>query len=144
MKPHDFFGQLEHDSIVAAIGEAEAQMRGEIRVFVCRKDPEDVVAAAQRRFVELKMDQTKERNGVLIYVAPRVRKFAIVGDVAIHQRCGDNFWKEVAHEMDGHFRKSEFTQGIIHAIRRAAAIVAEHFPHRPGDKNQLSNEIDHD
>ena len=144
MKPQDFFDQLQHDAIVAAIGETEAKMSGEIRVFVSREDPEDVVAAAHRRFVELKMDQTAQRNGVLIYVAPRVRKFAIIGDVAIHQRCGDNFWKEVAQEMDGHFRKSDFTQGIIHAIRRAGAIVAEHFPQRPGDKNQLSTELGHD
>ena len=144
MKAREFFSQLEHDAIVAAIGEAEKKMCGEIRVFVSRKEPEDAVASAQRRFGKLGMDKTRERNGVLIYVAPRVRKFAIIGDVAIHQRCGDGFWKDVAAEITGHFKKGEFTDGIIHAIRRAGALMAQHFPRHDGDKNQLSDDIAHD
>ena len=144
MKARDFFSQLEHDEIVGAIREAESKMCGEIRVFVSRKEPEDAVAAAQLRFEKLGMTKTKERNGVLIYVAPRVRKFAIIGDVAIHRKCGDGFWKEVAHEMTGHFRKGEFTQGIVHAIRRAGGLMAKHFPRHEGDKNELSDEIEHD
>ncbi len=144
MKAREFFSKLEHDEIVGAIREAESKMCGEIRVFVSRKEPEDAVVTAQRRFEKLGMTKTKERNGVLIYVAPRVRKFAIIGDVAIHQICGDGFWKEVAHEMTSHFRVSNFTQGIIHAIRRAGALMAEHFPHCAGDKNELSDEIGHD
>ncbi|MGZ4961976.1 MAG: TPM domain-containing protein [Limisphaerales bacterium] len=144
MRARDFFSQLEHDKIVGAIRESESKMCGEIRIFISRKEPEDAVVTAQRRFEKLGMTKTTERNGVLIYVAPRVRKFAIIGDVAIHQKCGDNFWKEVAHEMSDHFRKADFTGGIIHAIRRAGALMAEHFPRQAGGKNQLSDEIEHD
>jgi len=144
MKARDFFSQLEHDEIVGAIREAESKMCGEIRVFISRKERHDPVAAAQLRFEKLGMTKTKERNGVLIYVAPRVRKFAIIGDVGIHQKCGDNFWKEVAREMTDHFRKGEFTSGIVHAIHRAGTLMAEHFPHHEGDKNELSDEIEHD
>jgi uncharacterized membrane protein len=144
MRARDFFSQLEHDEIVGAIREAESKMCGEIRVFVSRKEPEEPVVAAQRRFEKLGMTKTKERNGVLIYVAPRVRKFAIIGDVAIHEKCGDKFWTDVAHEMTGHFRSGAFTQGIIHGIRRAGALMAVHFPHCAGDTNELSDEIEHD
>lgn len=144
MKAREFFSKLEHDQIVAAIRTAESKMCGEIRVFISRKEPEDAVTQAQRRFEKLGMTKTKERNGVLIYVAPRVRKFAIIGDIAIHQKCGDGFWKDVAHEMTGHFRNGNFTQAIIHGIQRAGALMAEHFPHHAGDKNELSDDIAHD
>jgi uncharacterized membrane protein len=144
MKAREFFSKLETDEIVAAIRAAESKMCGEIRIFISRKEPEDAVAQARRRFEKLGMTRTKERNGVLIYVAPRVRKFAIIGDLAIHQKCGDGFWKDVAHEMTGHFRSGQFTQGIIHGIQRAGALMAQHFPHHAGDKNELSDDIAHD
>lgn len=144
MKARDFFSRLEHDEIVGAIREAESKMCGEIRVFVSRKEPYDAVAAAQLRFEKLGMTKTSERNGVLIYVAPRVRKFAIIGDVAIHQKCGDGFWRDVAREMTDHFRKGEFTHAIVHGIHRAGALMAQHFPRRDGGHNELSDEIEHD
>ena len=144
MKAHDFFNKLEHDAIVKAIGEAEGKMRGEIRVFVSHKEPADAVAAAQKEFGHLKMDRTTERNGVLIFVAPRARKFAIIGDREVHAKCGDVFWREVAQEMSERFRRGEFSEGVIHGIRRAGELLAAHFPRQPGDKNQLSDEIAHD
>jgi uncharacterized membrane protein len=144
MKPDEFFSQLEQNEIVGAIRDTESKMCGEIRVFISRKQRHDPVAAAQRRFEKLGMTKTKERNGVLIYVVPRVRKFAIIGDAAIHQKCGDGFWEEVATEMTGHFRNGQFTNAIVHGIRRAGALMAQHFPRRSGDTNQLSDEIEHD
>lgn len=144
MKARDFLNQLQHDAIVKAIGEAEARMRGEIRVFISRKEPEDAVAAAQKVFHHLGMQKSQERNGVLLFVAPRVRKFAIIGDSAVHAQCGDEFWKEVTQEMSGHFRKGEFTGGILHGVRRAGKLLAEHFPRHPGDKAPQPGDIAHD
>jgi uncharacterized membrane protein len=144
MKAREFLSQLQHDAIVRAIGEAEAATSGEIRLFISRKEPEDAVAAAQRAFNHLGMHKTKQRNGVLLFVAPRARKFAIIGDKAVHERCGDPFWTEVAQEISTHFRKGDFTDGILHGIRRAGQLLAEHFPRHPGDKNQLPDDIAHD
>ena len=62
-------------------------------MFISRHEPDDAIAAAQAQFAALGMDKTAERNGVLIYVAPRVRKFAIIGDAGVHTRCGDEFWQ---------------------------------------------------
>ncbi len=144
MKARHFLSQLQHDAIVRAIGEAEAATSGEIRLFVSRKEPEDAVAAAQRVFAHLGMDKTRERNGVLLFIAPRAHKFAIIGDKAVHEKCGDEFWKEVAHEISVHFRRGDFTDGILHGIRRAGQLLAQHFPRHPGDQNQLPDEIAHD
>jgi uncharacterized membrane protein len=144
MKARDFLNRLEHDVIVKAIGEAEDKMRGEIRVFISRKEPEDAVAAAQKIFHHLGMQKAPEKNGVLLFVAPRARKFAVIGDSAVHARCGDQFWKEVTQEMSGYFGKGEFTEGIIHGVRRAGKLLADHFPRHPGDKKQTPGDIAHD
>jgi len=144
MKPRDFLNQLQHDAIVKAIADAETKMRGEIRVFISRKEPEDAVAAAQKMFHHLGMQKAAERNGVLLFVAPHVRQFAVIGDSAVHARCGDEFWQEVAREMSGYFRKGDFTEGILHGVRRAGKLLAEHFPRHPGDKKQTPGDIAHD
>src|SRR5579859_3536005 len=128
MKAREFLNQLGHEEIVKAIREAEKKTSGEIRVFVSRKSINDPVVAAQAHFVELGMQNTRDHNGVLIFVAPRAHKFAVIGDSAVHARCGEEFWKQLAHEMSGHFRKSEFTSGIVHGVRKAGELLAEHFP----------------
>src|ERR1700761_8974323 len=99
MNAKKFLKQLEHAEIVAAVKRAEKKTCGEIRVFVSRLKPADALAAAQAEFAHLKMDATTERNGVLIYVAPLARKFAIIGDRGVHQHCGNEFWQKVAGEM---------------------------------------------
>ena len=90
------------------------------------------------------MEKTRERNGVLIFVAPRAHKFAVIGDAGVHARCGDEFWTQLAHEMSGHFRRSEFTTGIVHGVQKAGELLAQHFPRKPGDTNQLPDEVESD
>jgi uncharacterized membrane protein len=144
MKAKEFLSRLEHDKIVEAIRQAEKQTSGEIRVFISRHDPEDAVKAAQKHFDELGMHKAKEKNGVLIFVAPRARKFAVIGDAGVHQRCGDGFWRALAEEMTGHFKKGAFTEGLIHAINKAGELLAEHFPRKPDDQKKRPDEIGQD
>jgi uncharacterized membrane protein len=144
MSAQRFVKQLRHDDIVAAIREAEHKTSGEIRVFISHKPIENPVAAAQAEFMRRSMEKTRERNAVLIFLAPRTRQFAVIGDVGVHAKCGDTFWQELAKSMTGYFLKSEFTQGIIHGVKRAGELLAEHFPRRPDDRNQLPDQVAHD
>jgi len=144
MKAHDFISQLQREHIVAAIREAEKKTSGEIRVFITRKKVSDPLAAAQEHFVTLGMAKTQERNGVLIFVAPRDHRFAVLGDTAVHARCGPEFWATLTAEMTGHFRRSDFTQGIVHAVAKAGDLLARHFPRRADDQNELPDEIGED
>ena len=144
MKAREFIKQLKHQEIVTAIRAAETKTSGEIRVFISRKPIADPVSAAQAHFVELGMEKTRDRNGVLIFVAPRAHQFAVIGDSGVHARCGEKFWTELAQEMSGHFRRSHFTAGIVHGVRRAGELLAQHFPRRPGDANQLPDEVEGD
>jgi uncharacterized membrane protein len=128
MHPKKFIEHLPHDQIVAAIREAEQKTSGAIRVLISHKSVADPVAAAQKEFVRLGMANSPEKNGVLIFVAPRTHKFAVIGDAGVHAKCGEVFWQELTQVMTDHFRKSEFTAGIVHAVKKAAELLAAHFP----------------
>jgi len=131
MQPRVFSKHLDHDGIVTAIREAELKTTGQIRVRISPKHIEDPVAAAQSEFLRLGLQKSPERNAVLIFVAPRAHKFAVFGDAAVHAQCGEAFWRELAGAMEGCFRRSEFTSGIIHGVQKAGELLAQHFPRPP-------------
>jgi uncharacterized membrane protein len=139
-----FLSKLDSDRIVAAIADAEKQSSGEIRVHVTQRKPDNLEERARRRFELLGMTRTAERNGVLFYVAPNLRRFQILGDSGIHEKCGDDFWKETSAGMEEHFRRGDFTEGLLHGIARAGAILAEHFPRTDADTNELPDEVTED
>ncbi|MFH1067649.1 MAG: TPM domain-containing protein [bacterium] len=143
MKTKDFFKQLDDQRVVAAIQAAEKESSGEIRVFVHRSRVSDPVEFAKKQFVRLKMNRTQERNGVLIFVAPRSQNFAVIGDEAIHQKCGEVFWNEIAAAMTGHFRRGDFTSGVVYGIERAGEILARHFPRKRDDQNELADKVEY-
>jgi uncharacterized membrane protein len=127
---------------VAAIAAAEKGTSGEIRVHITRRVPENLEERAIRRFHLLGMAKTAERNGVLIYIAPRARQFRVLGDAAIHEKCGAEFWTEVASAMEASFRKGELTEGVVRGVERVGEVLGRHFPRKTADRNELSNAID--
>lgn len=142
MQTKSFLSQLDHERIVGAIKEAEAKSTGEIRVFIQRGELEgDPVIAAQKKFHALRMDATKERNGILIFVLPRAQKFAVIGDEGVHQKCGPEFWQRLVESMREHFKREEFTDALVEAIESGGRLLAEHFPRHGGDRNELSDEV---
>ena len=136
-----FTWQLDDVKIVEAIRRAETSSSGEIRVYVSDDVVDDPVAAAQVQFQRIGMHATAERNGVLIFVAPRSRNFAIVGDDGVHARCGQSFWTDVAEAMARHFALDHPTEAIVLGIRKAGELLCSHFPCRPDDRNELPNEV---
>jgi uncharacterized membrane protein len=146
MQTKAFLNALEHERIVKAIAQAEACSRAEVRVHVSNQAVDDPQKAAAAQFEKLGMTRTAERNGVLIYVAPRSRKFAILGDSGIHQSCGQPFWHDVAAAMEADFRAGRFTDGIVKGVARAGEALGTHFPRREGvcDINELKDEVSED
>ncbi len=142
MRTKDFLGRLEHDRIVQAIREAEGKTSGEVRVYVERGNLNgDALPAAQKKFDELGIHKTRDRNGVLIYVAPRAHKFAVVGDQAIHEKCGDALWQGVVAKMRDHFKNERFSEAIVDAIRDLGLVLAERFPRKGDDRNEMSDSV---
>ena len=142
MRTKEFLGKLNNDRVVRAIANAERQTSGEIRVFIQRGPIDDPVSAAQAQFQKLGMIGTRERNGVLIFVAPRSQKFAVVGDEAIHRRCGDAFWQGLVEAMQAQFKSENFTDALVHAIDRTGELLAAQFPRQPDDRDELPNAVE--
>jgi uncharacterized membrane protein len=139
-----FLSRLDHRRVADAIAQAEQKTSGQIRVHVTHRKPDKLEERARRRFELLGMTRTRRRNGVLIYIAPKLRRFQILGDAGVHEKCGDDFWKETAAAIEAHFRKGQFTDGIVAGIERVAALLAEHFPKEAAGSNELPDEVTED
>jgi uncharacterized membrane protein len=125
--------KVDHERVLSAIRSAEAGTSGEIRVLIARHKAEEPVAAAQAYFNKLGMADSPHRNGILIFVAPRSRRFAVIGDSAVHEKCGDAFWASLAEAMGGYFGRGQFTDGLVHGIERAGELLSRTFPRSKGD-----------
>ncbi len=144
MKTSDFVHALDDKAIADAIAQAEKHTSGEIRVFVAEQAVQDPVVEAEKQFVKLGMTKTRQRNGVLLYFAPKSQKYAVVGDSGVHQRCGQNFWQHITEDMTPLLKQGKFTEGVLAAIREIGSVLAKEFPWEEGDRNELPNQIARD
>ena len=136
-----FFNKDEEARIVGAIREAERATSGEIRVHVEVGARKPALQVAQRLFHELGMDETQDRNGVLILLAVDRREFAILGDEGINQVVPADFWDAERDLMQEHFRRGDFATGIELAIQQIGANLKAYFPYQSDDVNELPDEI---
>ncbi|MEN8798234.1 MAG: TPM domain-containing protein [Flavobacteriaceae bacterium] len=137
----EFLSAAEEQEIVSAILEAENNTSGEIRVHIESSCNQDHYKRAQQLFHQLKMDNTRERNGVLLYVAVKDHKFVILGDKGIDKVVPDDFWDTTRDIIQEHFKKGQFKQGIVEGILMAGNELKVHFPWKSDDTNELSDEI---
>ena len=130
--------------LVQAIQAAEKTTSGEIRVFVESHIPkkQDALERATQLFFKNKMNETKDRNGVLVYVAVADKKLAVYGDQAIHEKVGIEFWYSQVQEMTAHFKEGGYVEGISKVVAEIGQALTNHFPFdRVTDLNELSDEI---
>lgn len=141
MTARNFFSKLEIKRIVAAIQEAEKDTSGEIRVHIDNFCKGDAIERATEVFFKLKMNETALRNGVLIYLAVKDHKFAIIGDEGINNVVENDFWEDIKNDMTQSFRNNLFTDGIIYGVLRCGKKLKAYFPHQENDIDELNNEI---
>jgi len=140
-KVEDFLSRKEEEEIIEAIRKAESHTSGEIRVHIENTSKIDVYERALEVFHYLKMDTTRLRNGVLIYLAVADKNFVIFGDQGINDVVSDNFWDSTKDAMLTHFKKGDFKQGLIEGVLKAGKQLETHFPWDNMDKNELPNKI---
>lgn len=140
-KVEDFLTKAEEQEIVAAIGVAEKNTSGEIRIHIEKETSIAAIDRAMEVFRSLNMENTQERNGVIIYVAVKSHQFAIYGDQGINEKVADDFWNSTKEIMQDHFKNGNFKQGLIDGILKAGEQLKTHFPFQDDDKDELSNEI---
>ena len=141
MRPDDFFTKEQQKRIVEAIGQAEQNTSGEIRVHIEKNCKKDVLDRAADVFAMLKMHKTDLRNGVLFYLSLEDRKFAILGDGGINAKVPENFWESVKEVVLEQFKLDNQTEGLVKGILMAGEKLKAHFPYQKDDVNELSDEI---
>ena len=87
------------------------------------------------------MHNTKEENGVLIYVAVEDRDFVIYGDKGINEVVPTDFWESTKDAIVARFKAGNFKQGLIDGILKAGKELQTHFPWSEDDINELPNTI---
>jgi uncharacterized membrane protein len=137
----DFFSSQEQEDIKQAIMNAELDTSGEIRVHIENSFTGDVLDRAAFVFKQLGMTNTALRNGVLIYLSVKNRRFAIIGDSGIHKVVPENYWTDIKADMLNNFRENRFTDGLIDAITATGYHLKKHFPHQRDDVNELQDDI---
>jgi len=134
---------LDVPAVEEAIRRAERGTTGELRVSIAgyfRGDPQRLAARAFRR---LRMDATRDRNGVLILIAPARRRVVVLGDEGIHARAGDPFWQGLADRLSESLRGGDPTAALLRAIETVGGELARQFPAGGGpDRNELPDTID--
>lgn len=137
----DFFTKEQKNAILNAIKEAEKNTSGEIRVHIERKCKSEPLDRAAYIFEKLKMHKTKERNGILFYLAIEDRKFAILGDIGINKCVEENFWENIKNTMITKFKQSDFVDGLTTGIKMTGEKLKKYFPYKTDDVNELSDDI---
>jgi uncharacterized membrane protein len=133
--------------IEEAIRAVEAKHAGEIRFAVETSFdlPElwHEVTPRQRAlqvFGHLGVWDTAQNAGVLLYVLMADHDVEIVADRGIAARVGDGEWQAICQEMETHYRAGHFAEGSVIGVRRIGELLAKHFPHAGGDRDELPNQ----
>lgn len=142
-KPKEFFSAKDKEQIVQAIRNAERETSGEIRVYVESRNPlVNVMERAAEIFFNLKMQQTDDRNAVLLYIAMKDKELALFGDEGIYKRVGADYWNNEVKNMISQFSKDNISNGIEQCIQHIGQTLKEKFPYNTTtDKNELPDDI---
>ena len=136
-----FLSKDELAQVVTAIEASELITSGEIRVHLESRCRGDVLERAATLFRQLKMDQTQEHNGVLVYVAVQSQRYAVFGDSGIHEKVAADFWSQTVEAMQQSFMKKDYCGGICRAVYDIGAQLVRLFPYKQGNQNELDNTV---
>lgn len=114
-------------AIGRAIAKAEAGTSGRIAVRVIPDPAVDALDRAKHEFARIGLHRHDSANAALILVAPQARRFAIIGDRALHERVGDEFWNDVVRASQPYFARGELSDGVIIAVGRLGEVLKAHF-----------------
>ena len=134
----------EDHRVVEAIRHAELNTSGEIKVHIENRCKGDVEERSLVVFNRLKLNETQLRNGVLIYLAVKDHKFAILGDEGINNVVEEGFWNDIRDLMAYAFKEGRFADGLEQGIQRCGEKLKAYFPYQSDDINEIPDEISYE
>ena len=90
-------------------------------------------AAAERR--------TTGHTGILIYLSMAEHRAEIVADAAIAEVTTPDTWGEAMEALLAEVRQGRIADGMVAAIERVGAVLAEHFPRSAADTNEIPDKL---
>ena len=141
-----YFYKDDLAKITKACTEAEKTTSGELRVSILRKRDKtqkdlSVKDLAVQEFYNLKMDETRDKTGILLFLLLNERKFEILADEGINEKVTPDTWSSQAEVLAQHFKEKKYTDGVVTVVENMGKILTKHFPIKEDDTNELSDEV---
>ena len=127
-------------AIERAVAGQEKRHRGELRVAIEGGLPVQALVAgrtarerALEQFTRLRVWDTEDNAGVLIYLLLADRRVEIVADRGIHALVGDIAWETICGAMQQEFAAGRFEAGVLSGLASISDLLAQHFPANAGE-----------
>lgn len=138
----------ELKKIGETISAIENSTSGEIKVSICKKTGffnrrKSIKDLAVREFYRLKLDQTRHKTGLLIYILLQRNEFYILSDKGLNEKLSAEFWENEVKKMSHFFKEEKFADGIVDVLHDIGKILSEYFPSNKNDNpNEISNDVE--
>ena len=140
------FPPAEMNKIETAIAASEMKHSGEIRFAIESSLPlkalwldENMHERALEVFSLLRVWDTEDNNGVLIYLLLADKKVEITADRNINIVVGTEEWQRICDLMQNEFKAGRFGQGVVMGVEEIGQLLERHFPYQKDDVNELSD-----
>lgn len=137
----EMFSDEDLQEVSAAIKTFEGRTSGEIIISFNTTSHNQPYKTAKRIFKKAKLHQTKARNATLIVLFLAEHKFAVYGDVGIHEKVPTDFWESTVEDMRSQFAHGHMRDGLLAGINRLGENLAKYFPLEKDDVNELADDI---
>lgn len=131
----------EEQLLIAAIREQERRTSAEIRVCLTYKFIWRAERYAWQVFERGGMRATRQRNGALIVMMPRMKKVVIIGDSGFDALVTEGYWKESVAAMIQQMHDTTPLDALREGLRRLGDTLSLHWPRGEGDANELPDEL---
>jgi putative membrane protein len=143
---HPFAYELRYVFLLQALGLVAGFLIGRIgfvvrAVFQGQWLEAEVHDAAKLAFLRYGLFNTKDRTGVLIFLAVSERKVVILADKGINDKVGGDYWRTEVEKISAGVRAGTTAESMAGVIQEIGKKLAEHFPCGPGDKNELHDRV---
>ncbi|MBU4446126.1 TPM domain-containing protein [bacterium] len=141
-----YFSKDDLKKIAGACTGAENDTAGEMRVSIFSKRPRklkklSLEEVALEEFSRLGMNKTRDHTGILLFIILAEKRFQILADTGINSKVEQETWDRIATGLSDYFKNGTYLEGVVKAVRKMGEILAQHFPKKADDTNELSDEV---
>lgn len=143
---YKYFSEDELKDVELEVKKVESQTTGEIVLSFRRKRtwfeklymPHEL---AMKDFDKMKVWNTKERTGVLVFILFEEKYYDIIADEGIFKKIPDEIWNLMEEQLKAEFKAGNFSAGVIQLIDKMGIVLCKEFPCKLDNEDELSDEI---